>query len=115
MNWLSFVASDLHKSFSPLFALEAVSPDKKIQDTVRAWAVGNVDKGLSYLDKHLEGKDYLMGDDFTVADAYAFVVAGWTRWVGISIEGYQNLKKYLALVAERPAVRKVYKEEGLLD
>lgn len=115
LNWLSFVASDLHKSFSPLFALESVSPDKKVQDVVRAWAVENVDKGLSYLETRLAGKDYLMGKTFTVADAYAFVVVGWTRWVGISIEGYGNLKTYLARVAERPAVRKVYKEEGLLD
>lgn len=115
LNWLSFVAADLHKSFSPLFSLEAISPDKKTQETVRAWAVESVNKGLAYLDARLAGNDYLMGKNFTVADAYAFVVVGWTQWVGISIEGYQNLKAYLARVAERPAVRKVYKEEGLLS
>ncbi len=113
MNWLSFVCSDLHKAFSPLFALERISPDKNVQHAVRTWATGEVKGYLSFLDKNLTGKDYLTGKTFTVADAYAFVVVNWTQWVGISIEEYKNLKIYLARVAERPAVKKVWKEEGL--
>jgi glutathione S-transferase len=115
LNWLSFVAADLHKSFSPLFGLASISPDAKVRETVRVWAEGDVKKCLSIMDARLAGKDYLMGKNYTVADAYAFVVTNWTQWLEISIEDYKNLKAYLARVAERPAVRKVYQEEGLLE
>ena len=115
MNWLSFIASDMHKSFSPLFGLESISPDKQVQESVRAWSVGNIKNCLSYLETRLAGKDYLMGKAFTVADAYCSVVVNWTQWVGISIEENKNLKAYLGRVRERPAVQKVYKEEGLSE
>lgn len=117
MSWLSFIASDLHKSFSPLFALESVSPDKKVQEAVRAWSVGNVNTCLSYLETRLAGKDYLMGSTFTVADAYCFVVVNWTQWLDISLDDakHKSLKAYLARVLQRAAVQKVYKEEDLLE
>jgi glutathione S-transferase len=115
MNWLSFVASDLHKSFSPLFGLESISSDKQVQQSVRTWAVGGVKEYLSFLDTHLAGRDYLMGKAFTVADAYAFVVVNWTNWLGIPLGEYKNLRAYLARVSERPAVQKVCREEGLLE
>lgn len=113
LNWLSFICSDLHKAFSPLFALGDISKEKLVQDSVRAWAVENVRHGLSYMDRHLEGKKYLMGDYFTVADAYAFVVINWTQWVGIPLDEYLHIKAYLPRIHERPAVQKVYQEEGL--
>lgn len=115
MNWLAFVSSDLHKAFSPLFALHAIGTEKVVQDKVREWSVKNVKNYLSYMDSHLNGKDYLTGKNFTIVDAYAFVVVNWTQWVRISVEPYKNIQAFLNRVSERPAVKKVYLEEGLIE
>ena len=115
MNWLSFVASDLHKAFSPLFAVEGYSTDGKERERFRNWAVNNVNSCLAYLDQQLQGRDYLMGKNFTVADAYCFVVVGWTKWVQIPLDSYKNIQIYMGRIYQRPAVQKVLKEEGLLE
>lgn len=113
MNWLSFVAADLHKSFSPLFAADSFSNDPTEKGRFRDWALGNLRGYLEFLDKNLEGKDYLTGKDFTVADAYCFVVTNWTKYMEIPIDRYRNLSAYLQRVASRPAVGTVLKQEGL--
>lgn len=112
MHWLSFVAADLHKSFSPLFGLAGISPDKNVQEAVRDWAVAGVKENLTYLESRLAGREYLMGP-FTVVDAYGFVVVSWTQWLSISLAEYPNIQAYLARVKARPAVQKVYAAEGL--
>ncbi len=114
MNWLSFVASDLHKSVGGLFATESFSEDKTKQADYRTWGLANANRTLSFLNESLAGKDYLMGKQFTVADAYAFVVVGWTKWLGISLEPYAHIRSYQNRVLERPAVQKILKLEGLL-
>jgi glutathione S-transferase len=74
-----------------------------------------VNKYLHHLDRSLEGKDYLMGKQFTVADAYVFIVVGWCQWVDISRDQYKSLDAFMKRVAARPAVHKVLTIEGLLD
>lgn len=113
MNWLSFVASDLHKSIGGLFSVPAISPDKNIQSVARKYMIERANQYLNYMDSNLSGKDYLMGDTFTVADAYAYVVTGWTKWLEIPLTPYAQIQKYLARIASRPAVAKVLREEGL--
>jgi glutathione S-transferase len=114
LNWLGFVNSDLHKSFGPLFGLQAIT-DPAVQEFVKTSALASVNKCLSVLDQQLAGKDYLTGRTFTVADAYCFVVVGWTKWLKIPTDGYRNVQAYLGRVYQRPAVQKVLKEEGLLS
>lgn len=113
MHWLSFVASDLHKSFSPLFALASISPDKSVQEAVRRWSVGAVKDNLACLESRLAGRDYVMGDTFTVVDAYASVVVNWANWLEIPLADYPRIRTYLDRVKARPAVKKVYEAEGL--
>jgi glutathione S-transferase len=115
MDWLSFVSSDLHKAYSPLFAAKRYSQDPARQAEFREFALQGVKAALSHLNKGLAGKDYLLGKQFTVIDSYAFVVAGWSNWLEIPLDQYTNVKAYLARVSERPAVKKVLKLEGLLD
>lgn len=114
MNWLSFVASDLHKSIGGLFSVASISSDPTIQSAVRKYGVSKANECLDYLNTSLGGKDYLMGKDFTPADAYAFVVVGWTKWLEIPLTPYSNIEKFMARVAARPAVAKVLKAEGLV-
>jgi glutathione S-transferase len=115
MNWLSFIAADLHKAVGGLFSTKAFSPDPAKQADYRAWGLANANKALAHLDRGLAGKEYLMGSQFTVADSYAFIVAGWTKWLDIPLTSYPNIESFQNRVLERPAVQKVFKLEGLFD
>ncbi len=105
-EWLNFITSEIHKSFSPLFNPVA-SADWK--DAAKA----NLAKRFEYVAKSLEGKSYLMGEQFTIADAYLFTVANWGQWVGVDIGQWPNLKAHHARVAARPKVQETLKAEGL--
>jgi glutathione S-transferase len=115
INWLSYVAADLHKSFSPLFSVSSMSENQTSRNDFKKWAMDGVTKNLQFLDQSLQGKDYLTGKNFTVADAYCFVVLSWTQWLEVPITPYPNIQAYLTRMSQRPSVQKVLKEEGLLD
>jgi glutathione S-transferase len=70
---------------------------------------------IAYVDAKLAGREYLTGKTFTPADAYAFVVLGWTQYLNIPLTPYKNVQAYLARVAARPAVAKVWRVEGLAE
>jgi glutathione S-transferase len=107
MEWLNFITSELHKGFSPLFNPATPEEYKQLARTRLA-------ERLAWVDGQLEGKDYLMGESFTVADAYLFTVAGWGKYVGLDISGLARLSGYMGRVAARPAVQAALKAEGLL-
>ena len=69
---------------------------------------------LKWVDAQLAGKQYLMGDNFCVADAYLFTVANWTKYVDIDISGLTNLGAFMGRMAARPAVQAALKAEGLI-
>lgn len=105
-EWLNFLTTELHKSFSPLFRKDA-APEWK------AGALGNVTKRLDWLNEQLQGKTYLMGSQFTVADAYLFVLLNWTKPVGLDLTKWPALKAFHELVLTRPKVQEALKAEGL--
>ncbi len=107
MEWLNFISSELHKGFSPLF-------DKNFPDGGKKIYSKKLGERFAWVDGQLAGKQYLMGDQFTVADAYLFTVAGWGQYVGVGIKPLANLSAYMARVAARPAVQEAMKVEGLL-
>lgn len=113
MNWLSFVAADLHKAVGALFSVSGMSPDKAVQDGIRKYLLAKANDHLSYMNSKLAGKDYFMGKTFTPADAYAFVVVGWTQWLEVPLTSYPHIQAFMTRVASRPAVAKVLKTEGL--
>jgi glutathione S-transferase len=106
-EWLNFVTSELHKGYTPLFGANTPEEFKKIGRE-------NLTKKYQRLDAHLKGKSYLMGDRFTVADAYLFTVTNWAGHVGVDLSGFANLQAFQKRVAERPKVREAMKEEGLV-
>jgi glutathione S-transferase len=106
-EWLNFITSELHKGFSPLF-------NPAMPAEAKALASAKLVERLTWVDGQLVGKNYLMGDTFTVADAYLFTVAGWGKYVGVDISGLANLGAYMGRVAARPAVQEALKAEGLL-
>jgi glutathione S-transferase len=104
-EWLSFINSEVHKSFTPLFSSEAT------EDT-KTYARNYLAKRLAYLESALGDKKYLMGDQFTVADAYLFTVLGWGAHVGVDIG--PKLKSYSDRVRARPHVIEAMTAEGLI-
>ena len=107
MEWLNFISTELHKGFSPLF-------NPAMPEEAKVLARAKLTDRLSWVDTQLEGKDYLMGSTFTVADGYLFTVAGWGKHVGVDSSGLKNLSAYMGRVAARPAVQAALKAEGLI-
>jgi len=106
-EWLTFIGTELHKSFSPLF-------NKASSDDAKNLAKASINRRLAWLDDQLAGRQYLMGGNFTVADAYAFTIVNWTNFVGIELKAYPNLSAYMARVGARPKVQEALKAEGLV-
>jgi glutathione S-transferase len=105
-EWLNFTTSELHKTFGPIF--RPTTPDA-FKDISRA----NLGKRFDWIDQQLAGKQYLMGDKFSIADAYMFTVMRWSPRVNIDISKWPNIKAYVDRVAARPQVQEALKAEGL--
>ena len=106
-SWLTFVGTELHKNFGPLF-------NPATPDDFKAATKDRIAGRLKWVDGELAGKQYLMGDSFTVADGYLFTVTNWAAHTGIDLSPYSNLLAYRARVAARPAVIEAMKAEGLI-
>src|SRR4029077_3739602 len=105
-EWLNFITSELHKSFGPIFR----PPTRNAYKTI---SKENLGKRFDWLDKQLAGKQYLMGDKFTVADAYLFTVLRWSPRVNLDTSKWPNITAYMDRVAARPKVQEALKAEGL--
>ncbi|HUW36239.1 MAG TPA: glutathione transferase GstA [Rhodocyclaceae bacterium] len=106
-EWLNFIASELHKGFSPLYNPRAPEEWKGVARELLA-------KRIALVAERLTGRDYLMGDDFTVADAYLFTVLNWAGFAQVDLSPWPVLGAYQARVAARPAVRAALQAEGLI-
>ncbi|WP_288131987.1 glutathione transferase GstA [Microbulbifer sp.] len=105
LEWLNYITAEVHKSFVPLFW------DGAEEEKERAKKILN--QRFQFIEDHLSG-DYLLGDDFSVADAYLFTVYNWCDRVGVDTGGWPKLKAFAERMAARPAVKKAMKDEGLI-
>ena len=105
-EWLTFIGTEIHKSFSPLFNANMPEDGKKIYRERLA-------NRFDFLNKELAGKQYLMGDQFSVADAYLYTVTRWAKPMAIDLTAYPNLVAHNARVNARPAVQEALKAENL--
>ncbi len=106
IEWLNYLTSEVHKSFSPLFNPNA-APE------VKAYTTANLEKKLDWTNDQLAGSKYLTGETFTVADAYLFTLINWTYFVGIDLGKWPALKEFHGRVAARPKVQEALEAEGL--
>ncbi len=104
-EWLNFISTEIHKGFSPLFR----NAPAEWQEVVRS----NLTNRFNHLAATLEKQPWLMGEQFSVADAYLFTVLNWSQWVKFDLSPWPALGAYLARVAARPGVQKALKKEGL--
>ena len=107
METLNFIASELHKGIGGLFNPAMPEDGKKA-------IIDRVKRRLSWLDAQLAKKPYLLGENYSVADAYAFTVLGWSKWVNLDLSAYAHVVAYLDRVGARPAVQAALKKEGLV-
>ena len=106
-EWLTFIGTEIHKTFSPLF-----TPGTPVE--TKSASLKQLKSRLAWVDAELAGKQYLMGDTFSVADAYLFTTTNWAQYVDLDLAPFANLLAYRARVAGRPAVVAAMKAEGLL-
>lgn len=107
LEWLNFIGTELHKSFGPLFK---PSTPEDYKPVLRK----DLRSRFEWVEQQLVGKTYLMGEQFTVADAYLFTVSNWAQYVGLELTDLPSLQAYLGRVAGRPAVQAALRAEGLL-
>lgn len=106
-EWLNFITSELHKTFAPLF-------NGAMPEEAKALFRTKLHERFKWVDEQLAGKSFLMGDQFSVADAYLFTVSNWGQRVGVDLGGYAQLTAYRSRIAARPAVQAAMKAEGLV-
>ena len=105
-EWLNYVASEVHKSFSPLWNPTA-------DPAVKKFTLDNLTRKFEWLNQQLTGKKYLTGDTFTIADSYLFTVINWTNFLNVDLSKYPAIKDFQARVAARPKVKEAMEAEGL--
>jgi glutathione S-transferase len=106
LELLAYINSEIHKSFGPLFK-------SSHSEDIKNFARANLKKRLDWINTALGSKTFLMGGEFTVADAYLYVTLSWTAHVGIDLGQWATLKRYHEQIGERPAVVAARKEEGI--
>ncbi|MBU1359529.1 MAG: glutathione transferase GstA [Gammaproteobacteria bacterium] len=106
-EWLNFIGTEMHKGFSPLFNPNMPEEAKTIAKT-------RLKSRYEWLDGQLDGKQFLMGDQFSVADGYLFTITNWVKPTGFDLTPYPNVRAWHERVGARPAVQEAMKAEGLL-
>jgi glutathione S-transferase len=105
-EWLTFINSEIHKSFGPLF-------DKSSPDESKATAKKKIDKRFKFVDQKLSGHDYLMGSTFSVADGYLYVMLRWATQMSLDLSPYPALAAFIKRMQQRPGVNAALAAEGL--
>ena len=108
LEWLNFVATELHKGFGPLWNPAAASEWKQA-------ARDQLAKKFDFIEQQLGDRPFLTGDDFTIADAYLFVMLGWTAMHNIDLARWPRLTAFSERARKRPSVRQVLEFEGLAE
>lgn len=106
---LNFVSSELHRSFSPFFS------GAELESKARQQVEAGVRRRVAHIERSLaDDRAFLLGDTFTVVDAYAFVVLNWAGFVGLNLDAWPKTQAYVARVAARPSAVKAMVREGLI-
>ena len=105
-EWLHFIATEIHKGFTPLW-------NHKNPDEVKELARKTLARRFDYVDRRLASTPFLMEDDYTAADAYLFTIVGWSRVLKVDLAPWPSLGQFMTRVAARPATQRAMKAEGL--
>lgn len=106
MQWLNYIATEMHKGYSPLW-------NKQMPDEAKKIALENLQRRFQFLENHFASHAFLMGDNYSVADAYLFTVLNWSRHLKLDLTEYPHLVNYVEKVKARPATVEAMKAEGI--
>lgn len=106
-EWLNFIGTELHKTLAALF-------NPSISAEAKTKTIDTFGKRLGFVENALQGKDFLTGKSFSVADAYLFTIVNWAPMLGIDISPWPTVAEFQKRVASRPAVQKTLQAEGLI-
>jgi glutathione S-transferase len=106
-EWLNFISAELHKGIGQLF-------NPKMPDEYKAVVKDKLQSRFAHLEKHFAKQPYLLGANYSVADAYAFTILNWTNFTKVPLDAYPNVQAYMGRVASRPKVQEALKAEGLV-
>lgn len=107
LEWQNFVATEIHKGYAPLF-------NRQLDAAGKATLKEALHNKYQWLNSHLASSTFLSGDDYTVADAYLFVVSRWAAPVELNLSELEHVQRLLHTVGQRPAVQAAMHAEGLL-
>jgi glutathione S-transferase len=105
-EWLNFLTAEVHKTWGALF-------NPKLEGEWKQFVLETLARRLDHVARALEGKPYLMGERFSVADAYLFTLLNWAAWTSVELARWPVLRDYAARVARRPRVQEALRAEGL--
>ncbi len=107
LEWLNYIATELHKGFGPLW-------DPSTSEAAQKAAKDKLTQRLNFVEAELEGKDYLLGAQYSIADSYLYTVLSWSHYVKFDLTAWPRLLGFMERVNIRPATQQVLKAEGLL-
>jgi glutathione S-transferase len=107
LEWLNFLATEVHKAFTPLW-------NPTSSEDARKYAIEMLHKRFTFINTKLQGTKFLMGDQFTVADCYLFTLFGWAGYHKLDMSKYSAIGQYSERIQARPAVMNTLKQEGLI-
>lgn len=105
LAWMNFIASEIHKAYSPFFHESYGEQSKAVFSEI-------LNKHYEWVDQQLAGQDYLTGNDFTIADIYLFVVTRWAGFIGLELEHFIHLTRFMQQVANRQTVQEALAAEA---
>ena len=107
MEWLSYIAMEVQKGFGPLF-------NPNTSEETRKTVISNLINYFDFISESLGDKDYLCGDRYTIVDAYLFTILNWTRFVEVDLTPWKKLRRYMARIMKRPAVKQAMTSEKMI-
>jgi glutathione S-transferase len=106
LEWLTFITTEVHKNFGPMFRPGATEEFKAVFKE-------NLARRFAYIEERLGDKPFLTGGNFTPADAYLYVTLSWRERLGVDISAFPKLTAFYERVRARPSVQQARKDEGL--
>ena len=114
LEWLNFIATEIHNRYSLIFKAQKFLKEKSTQEELKASMKEVLRSKLAEVSQRLDTNNYLMGQDFSVADAYMFTILSWSSFMHVDLSPWPNLENYLGRVKARPAVMRALKEQKLV-
>ncbi len=115
-KWMNFIATEIHKDFSPLCSVSYMTQNKEAQEDINKFTINNLQEKFEVLDGVLAKNQFLCGSQYTVADGYLFTMMSWCQDTKVDYSKFKYLAAYVARIGERPAVLKTIKlEESLCN